>query len=187
MLDILKQQLDSEELPLLRQADSYRALASKKDRTKAAEEALVRTASSLELDLPPVLTRLALQEPTETSVVPLPSQTHLASRELKITFRDETWLITIDLSDDPSEGDWLSVSADTPDVGQAHALHIRISMLHPFMVAFAQTSAEEIDAVIRIATALALAEKLARSSGVRQAGTVRRNLNDILREALSRP
>jgi hypothetical protein len=187
MLDMLKQQLDSDELPLLRQADSYRALASKKDRTKAAEEALARTATSLELDLPPVLTRLALEEPSETSVVPLPQQSHLATKTLEVNFRDEKWLITIDLSDDPSEGDWLSISADTPDVGQAHTLHIRISMLHPFMVAFAQTSAEEIDAVIRIATAVALAEKLARSSGVRHAGTVRRNLNDILRDALSRP
>jgi hypothetical protein len=41
--------------------------------------------------------------------------------------------------------------------------------------------------MLRIAAALALAEVLARDSGVRKAGTVRRNVNDILLEALSGP
>ena len=132
--------------------------------------------------------RLSEAEPSETSSALLESEpTHLATRELKVSFRDERWKIQIDLSEDPSEGDWLSVSADNPGLGGEQTLQIRISMVHPFMIAFAQTSAEEIDAVIRIATAIALAEKLARSSGVRQAGTIRRNVNDILRDALSRP
>jgi hypothetical protein len=36
-----------------------------------------------------------------------------------------------------------------------------------------------------VAAALALSEKLARRAGVKSAGTVRRNMNEILREALS--
>ena len=36
-----------------------------------------------------------------------------------------------------------------------------------------------------MAAALALAEKLARLSGQKYTGTIRRNLNEILREALS--
>ena len=40
---------------------------------------------------------------------------------------------------------------------------------------------------LRVAAALALSEKLARRSGVKSAGTLRRNVNHILREALSQP
>ena len=60
-------------------------------------------------------------------------------------------------------------------------------MAHPFMVTFAQTDAADIEPLLRIAAALAIAEKLARRAGVKSAGTVRRNLNEILREALSQP
>ena len=42
-LQLLKEHLDSEELPLLRQCENYRSLASKKDRTQAATVALQRT------------------------------------------------------------------------------------------------------------------------------------------------
>lgn len=60
-------------------------------------------------------------------------------------------------------------------------------MTHPFMVSFAQTDPEVIDALLRVAAALALGEKLARRAGVKSAGTLRRNLNQILREGLSQP
>ena len=60
-------------------------------------------------------------------------------------------------------------------------------MVHPFMVRFAQTDSEDVEALLRVAAAIAVSEVLARDSGVRQAGTVRRNVNDILRDALSEP
>ena len=60
-------------------------------------------------------------------------------------------------------------------------------MAHPFMVRFAQTDTEDVEALLRVAAAIGLAEVLARDSGVRKAGTVRRNVNDILRDALSEP
>ena len=58
-------------------------------------------------------------------------------------------------------------------------------MVHPFMVRFAQTDSEDVEALLRVAAALALAEVVARNSGVRLAGTIRRNVNDIIRQALS--
>ena len=60
-------------------------------------------------------------------------------------------------------------------------------MAHPFMVRFAQSDPEELEGLLRVAAAVALAEVLATSSGVRGAGTIRRNVNEILREALSEP
>lgn len=55
------------------------------------------------------------------------------------------------------------------------------------MVSFAQTDPDDVEALLRVAAGLALAEKLARLAGQKYTGTIRRNLNDILREALSQP
>jgi hypothetical protein len=40
---------------------------------------------------------------------------------------------------------------------------------------------------LRVAAGLALSEKLARGVGVRKVATIRRNLNELLREALAKP
>jgi hypothetical protein len=71
--------------------------------------------------------------------------------------------------------------------GPFRILEIRVSLAHPFMISFAQTDPEDVEALLRVASAFALAETLARKSGVQLAATIRRNLNDILRDALSQP
>jgi len=48
-------------------------------------------------------------------------------------------------------------------------------------------SADEIEPLLRVAAALALAEITARESGARMAGAVRRNVNELLRGSLARP
>ena len=55
------------------------------------------------------------------------------------------------------------------------------------MVRFTRVDTEDVEGMLRIAAAIAIGEVLARDSGVRRAGTVRRNVNDILRNALSEP
>jgi len=186
-LELLKEHLDSDELPLLRQCENYRSLASKKDRTQAATKALDRTGDVIADTVPEVLPAVADQPPVETQSAPLAPQPTLAVRELRFDFRGEPWLVRIELSDDPGEGDWLSISDPGATQGGPDTIEIRLSMAHPFMVTFAQTEAGDIEPLLRVAAALAIAEKLARRAGVKSAGTVRRNLNEILREALSQP
>ena len=186
-LELLKEHLDSDELALLRQCENYRSLASKKDRGQAATKALDRTGDVLADSIPSVLPAVAEKQPIETQSEPLPPQPTLAQRELRFDFRGEPWLVRIELSDDPGEGDWLSISDPGVAQGGPDTIDIRLSMAHPFMVTFAQTDANDIEPLLRIAAALAISEKLARRAGVRSAGTVRRNLNEILREALSQP
>ena len=182
---LLKEHLDRDDLPLLRQCEHYRSLASRKDRGKAASQALVQTGDALEARVAEVLPRVSQQPLVDTQSTPLRPQPTLAERELRFDFRGVPWLVRIELSDDPAEGDWLSISDPGTSSGGPDVIDIRISMAHPFMVAFAQTDPEKIDALLRVAAGLALAEKLARRAGVKSAGTVRRNLNQILREALS--
>lgn len=186
-LQLLKDHLDSDELPLLRQADAFRALASKRDRGKVAAAALTRAGDVMQSSLPETLPRVADAAPMETSSEALAPQPMLAERELCFGFRGQRWVVRIVLSDDPAEGDWLTISDRSATDGSAEMLDIRIAMAHPFMVAFAQTRTDEVEALIRVGAAMALSEKLARRSGVKFAGTVRRNFNEILREALSRP
>lgn len=184
-LELLKEHIDSEELPLLKQADAFRALASKKERATAAQQAVTKASEAMERNFPSVLPKIADELPSETETRALDEQPSLAKKEFQINFRDDSWLIKIELTDDPAESQWLVVSDHEPTEDGRHIIEIRVSLAHPFMVNFAQTDPEDIEALLRIAGGIALAEKLARQSGVRFAGTVRRNLNDILREALS--
>ncbi|HMJ26631.1 MAG TPA: ATP-binding protein [Pyrinomonadaceae bacterium] len=186
-LELLKEHLDSDDLPLLRQCENYRSLASKKDRSQAATKALDRTGDVIADTIPGVLPAVADKPPVDTASDPLPPQPTLAVRELCFDFRGEPWQVRIELSDDPAEGDWLSISDPGVTQGGPDKIDIRLSMAHPFMVTFAQTESGDIEPLLRIAAALAISEKLARRAGVKSAGTVRRNLNEILREALSQP
>jgi hypothetical protein len=185
-LELLREHLDSEDLPLLKQADAYRALATKRDRAAAATKALERTSKVIESSMPDVLPRVADAMPVETQEVPLAPQASLARRELNVKFRGSNWIIRIELSDDPAEGDWLTISDRQANDDGNETLEIRIAMTHPFMLHFAQTDPDDIEALIRVGAAIAISEKLARRAGVKMAGTIRRNVNEILREALSR-
>jgi hypothetical protein len=185
-LELLKEHLDSEELPLLRQADGFRALATKAERMAVAREAVDHTASILNETLPAVLEQVSVQPLIETSTRLLGDQPSLAAKEIDIEFRGEKWRIKIELADDPAESQWLTISNTSGPGDIANFVEIRVSMAHPFMVSFAQTNAGDVEILLRVASALALAETLARRSGVKMAGTIRRNLNDILRDALSK-
>ena len=130
---------------------------------------------------------MAAAPAVETDTVPLPIEPTIASRDLRVRFRDQDWLIRIELTNDPAQGEWLAVSDQPPNARDPQVLEIRVAMAHPFMVSFAQTDPDEVEALLRVAAGLALSEKLARGAGVRMAKTVRRNLNELLREALARP
>ena len=184
-LELLKDDLDSNDLPLLRQADDYRALASKNERKQAAQKAVNRAVETMQQTLPAALPVIADEPPADTPTQSLPAQTVLAHRELTIDFRGKQWLIKVELTDEPAESQWLTVSDQLGSDTAPNVIEIRVALAHPFMVSFAQTDPEDVEALLRVAAALALAEKLARLSGQKYTGTIRRNLNDILREALS--
>lgn len=186
-LELLRDHLDSDDIPLLRQADLYRVQAARNEVADAAQRAIARTMDALQATLPDALPEISDAPPVETETDPLVPEPTLASRDLSIRFRDRDWLIKIELTNDPAQGEWLSVS-DQPSTDQGpEVIEIRMSMAHPFMVSFAQTDPNEVEALLRVGAGLALSEKLARGVGVRMVKTIRRNLNELLREALARP
>ena len=186
-LELLREELDSDDLPLLRQADLYRVQAARNEVAEAAQRAITRTVEAMQATLPAALPEIASAAPVEGETEPLAPEPTLAAREFSIRFRDRQWLLKIELTNDPAQGEWLSVS-DQPAAGSGpEVIEIRMSMAHPFMVSFAQTDPNEVEALLRVAAGLALSEKLARDAGVKMVKTIRRNLNELLREALARP
>jgi hypothetical protein len=186
-LELLREHLDSADLPLLKQAEGHRSRVPRARLVTAARQAVTNTTQALQTRLPAVLPALADGPTVDTPAEAPPAQPQLAGRRFDIDFRGKAWSINVQLTDDPAESQWLVLS-DTAETRQTpRRMDIRVSMSHPFMVRFAQGDSQEVEPLLRVAAAIALAEVLARDSGVRKAGTVRRNINDILHDALSEP
>ena len=169
-LELLREYLDSEDMPLLKQAENYRVREPVARLRTVARQAVNNTTQAMEQHLPDTLPAVAAAPPIETPEEELPQIPLLAGREFNIRFRDNDWLINVELTNDPSESQWVAIS-DMPETPSSpHRLALKVSMVHPFMVRFAQTDTEDVEGLLRVAAAIGLAEVLARDSGVRQAG-----------------
>ncbi|QPC86384.1 ATP-binding protein [Mesorhizobium sp. NBSH29] len=186
-LELLREHLDDDELPLLKQAEGYRVRKAAVELRDDALKAVTGAAEALGEGLPGALAGLVDAEPADTPQQEPPAQEKLASKTISLPFRGQTWEIEIELTNDPSESQWLVLSDTDQSTGETRRIDIRVSMAHPFMVRFAQNDSEDTDGILRLAAGIAVSEVLARSAGVRKAGTVRRNLNDLLMTALSGP
>lgn len=186
-LESLKEHLNSEELPILRQAENHRSRTAIPKLKPMAEEAVTNTVESMKEYLPGVLPQVASFPTVDTPVSPTPTMSIIFQKQFDIVFRNEEWSIVVQACNDPAESQWLALSERPEKRGDPKIIVIRVSTAHPFIMRFAQRDTEELEAFFRVAAALALAEILANYSGVRKAGTVRRNFNDILRDAMSEP
>jgi hypothetical protein len=191
-LELLEEALNAKPLPLLTQAEEYRVRPSRQSLEAGAKVAAERTAGVIAKEVPKILAR-EIDEGPDPSPPPrdLPHAESLASeRTIDVELKGQRWRIIIELSTDPAIGDWVSVS-DRPLIEERRlerrCICVRMSLAHPFMDRFGGTDAASIEPLLRIAAAIGLAETAARDAGVRQAGTFRRNINELLRDALSNP
>ncbi|MEQ9617263.1 MAG: ATP-binding protein [Phycisphaerales bacterium] len=184
-LELLKERLAG----LIRQARNYRARPARRALRQAAESASNRTGRSLEERGSDALESAAEESNDVEPPGELPEVELASRRVVDLEFEDRRWRLVLELSDDPAVGDWLELS-DSVIAGEEsdgrELLGLRMSLTHPFMQRFAGADRERIEPVLRVAAALGLAEKVARDSGVRQAGAIRMKLNKILTLALSR-
>jgi histidine kinase/DNA gyrase B/HSP90-like ATPase len=190
-LDLLKQELNKEPLPLLDQAEEYRVKRKPGDFQAGADAATQRTADVIEREVPPVL-KEQLDSGPESAPPPerLPHAGAIASqRIISLELNGQAWQVTLELSTDPGIGDWITVSDNVPPAGdrRIRCLGLRMALSHPFMDRFGGTEPERIEPLLRVAVAVALGEVVARESGDRMAGTVRRTMNELLRDALAKP
>lgn len=192
-LELLKEHLDSEPLPLLEQAEGHRVRANTEELKKAATTAANRTAATVEREIPqPFGTQLRSLPDKSNPPDELPKASAASIRIIDIEVNGDSWQIILELSDYPAIGEWIEICDHlvnkVPISGNPQRrVGIRMSLIHPFMERFAGSDPAIIEPLLRVGVALVLGEIAARKSGVQMAGTIRRNVNKLLRDALSKP
>lgn len=205
-LDLLKEELNKEPLALLSQARNYRVRGRRPKSVEATPKPLNSlTNISANKEVHPTApsagngaSSQAPNTPSDHNSDPLQhkqgsgnaqltlpeSEAAVADRVIRLSVDGYEWTLNVELATDPAVGDLITVhhfDYTTRQVG------IRIAVAHAVFENFGCTSSSCLESVIRICSGLVLGELLARASGVRQANVIRRNLNDLLRDALSRP
>lgn len=184
-LKSLRDYLDSDDMPLLRQAEGYRVRGNNNKLISLIENAITGSVDDMKNRLPSIIPNILDSPLIDTPTESPECTSQLTNRTFDISFREQRWFICIEISNEPSNSEWLTLS-DTGKVGDiCRQLNIRMSMSHPLMIQFAQNDGDVSEVVFRIGAALAISEVIARDSGVSKAGTVRRNVNDILRDVFS--
>lgn len=186
-LSLLKDFLDGDPLPLLKQANGHRVRQKPEDYTKGANTATAHTAGAMQENVPPIVAAQLTQPLKEAKPSELPATSAMpATREVRFKVGAQDWIVTLELTTDPAISDWLSLSDNAANraTNETMEVRVRLSLVHPFMEQFAGVSAQQIEPLLRIAAAISLAEVTARQSGVKQAGVLRHNINDFLRNGL---
>lgn len=187
-LELLEEHLDADPTPLLKQAEGHRVNPRPGELRRAAESATKHTAETMEREMPQVI-ESQLDSSIDESIPPtqLPKATQASKRTIKLEINNTPWEITLDLSIDPSIDDWIDISNQPSLDKDIWKVGIRMSLVHPFMVQFSGADPEKVEALLRVATAIVLAEVTAAQSGIRGLSTLRRNINQYLKDALSKP
>jgi len=189
-LDLLEMHLNAEPLPLLKQAEGHRVRQKTKHLRSGAENSAQHVARTIQEHIGPVIEK-QITSPPEVNDPPyetLPdSQDLVAHKNIKIEVLENDWEIDVELSNDPAVGDWVSFSEQGRSKDNIRRVCIRLSLAHPFMLQFGGMDVDQIEPLLRVAVAIVVAQITAREAGVRLTDTFRRNINEILRDALSKP
>ena len=184
LLEQLKKLLSAKDFPLLRQADEYRARASKEQIKAATDKAIQRQGTSLRRTLPASVDCVSrapvVAEPSSSS---LPKADLLSERTLTFLANEVEWTVTVQTLDDPSYQDLFEVGISKSEGPSSRSVTIRIAMLHPFVVQWADTDVDKLELLIRMVVAFGVAEELAVSSGG-SASAMRRRFNELVRSGL---
>lgn len=191
-LRLLKDELNESALPLLEQAEQHRSRVVREDTAIRAEayQASERTAGVIERDAPPVLDQLRNAPVAGDPARVLPPISHVTQREINVELGGHPWRIVLEMTDDPAVGNWVELADGLVSDERAmrkgvRAVGVRLALAHPFTTRFMGTDGAGLEPLLRLAAAIGLAEAAARSAGVREAGVIRRNINELLRNALA--
>lgn len=189
-LDCLKEQLVASPLDLLTQAENYRALPARKHIGVKAEAATFVVAQYLEKHMAPLLIA-AQSNPIEAPSIPVSiprSQLQASERTVEINDGGWHWIITLRTSVDPASEDWVSLAKQNSESGdgdQVRRICVDLALAHPFSSEFLGTSNENIELLLRVATAVSVALVLAEDVTGEAPESVLYHLNYIMRGALS--
>jgi hypothetical protein len=189
VLESIRRQINEPGLPILEQADGYRVrkIAASLEQDFGTD-ALTSTAAALSMPGAAEVLRhgTAGDVVQESQSAPLASTSVLQHREFRIQVtRDaKPWTIHLELVNAPG-----SPFYETSIVVQegADVVSVRINLEHEFSIAYINNNEAVLQPMLRLVAALALGEKIARDSGLKNPGVVRLNANEILRVIASDP
>ncbi|MYE91599.1 ATP-binding protein [Candidatus Poribacteria bacterium] len=191
----LRKELSGDALPLLQQVREHRSKKDAKATRKDATAALKSMANRLNNQSLTSETQSGGQsdppafDAGQVEIAPLPDIPESDNEHVRfrMRFRNEDWIVAIELSYADNGADWLDIrnrpSITDPEPRQ---ITIRLAMLHPFMAQFPTLDSESFTAVLNIAAAMALAEIVAGELADRHPSAIRRFTNEILRNQLSK-
>lgn len=189
-LECLKAALEAAPLDLLKQAENYRALPSKKSIEARAAAATDSVADYVERDVAPVLVDVQAR-PSDAPPLPqtLPSSALQAS-ERTVCVNDGVWdwVITIRTSVDPARDDWISLAkqgSQRGDLEETRRLTVDLALAHPFSSEFLGANNENIELFLRVATAVCISLILAEDHTAHAPEVVLLHFNHLMRGALS--
>lgn len=192
-VELLREYIDAEPLPLIRQARGFRRgtrPSSDVERGEEAQSAAAETAAVLgrEMGSSDVGDYVPDERPLPDDLSP---GTDIFPATVELEYRSQRWRVTVEVSDDPCTfGKWFEVAEhiQTSDDGDPfNVIRLRMSLRHPFSERYVGVSYENMDLLTRFAAGLAIAEITARVAGVSQAGEIRRRFNELLETVLSKP
>lgn len=182
-LDLLKERLAEEPVPLLRQAEEFRARKRRDELEKVAAKAARETAVDARKGMVAAAmpsgddgaARLEEEEPS--TVLPLADET------FRVRVGTMDYEVHVQPTTHDADRDWLRIIESDMEDG-TRKLIIRVSAHHPFHVRFVDDDERSFQAVLRMAAAVAIAQDLATKSHPDAGPGARRtvsNLNKTLR------
>ncbi len=185
VVERIAKELNKSPIPLLDQAEGYRVRPPKKD-VRRSTEAVLEQVVAVQAELATDMARLAKTGKESEPPQQLKPALQPFTRDLAIKLPSGECNVRVEAVNDPAISDWLSVSDQPPTSARApRRVTIRIALAHPFMDKFVGPAAEALEALVRVAIGIGLAEVAARDAGVRGSSAIRTRLNELLRGGLS--
>lgn len=183
-LDLLKEHLNEDPIPLLRQASEFRARKAKGELEDVARKAAAGTARDAEKGFV-----AAAADPLEEHDVPAAQCEEdglvrtLADEVFLANIDGQVWEVHVQPTMDDAERDWLRI-LDTKLLDGSRRIVIRVSAHHPFNVRFVDDDERAWQTMLRMAAGVAIGQVLAKlgnkDAGIGASATVR-GVNKALR------
>jgi len=190
-LKLLREHLNAAPMPLIDQAReaSYSQLQmSPRDISIAVTTAVKDTSDVLQATAGPVVDQQIHARPdSQAPPSELPPAQTSWQEKFDLELHGTQWEVAVEVTGDPGIADWIRVF-DNRKSGAAgiRRLGVSLSLTHAFTSKFVGADLDRIKPFVRLAAAIGLAEITARESGVKQAGEMRRNINQLLKDSLSK-
>jgi len=187
--ETLRALLDSEPLPLLKQAENYRARQASRLERKRIVEATENTVRASQEQLPEVVETAALvpsEEIDDGSIRGEPDGQEI-TRTFSFGVNEVAWTVVLTAAARPAEPRWLVRHVDLEPRSGAVTAHLTINTGHPFIRHFALGSTDALEAVFRVAVAMVVSESLAHGAGDGESAALfMRRVDTLLGAALSK-